>query len=76
MWQFYLFIYLFSELGIGFFLIENQTVVFIFILIEGGDCEEFLFFHFFVINFCQFTVLTLFFFLKNKDKLIKFGVFL
>ena len=62
MWQFYLFIYLFSELGIGFFLIENQTVVFIFILIEGGDCEEFLFFHFFVINFCQFTVLTLFFF--------------
>ena len=56
-----LFIYLFTELGIGFFLIETWMVVFIFILIEGGDCEEFLFFHFFVINFCQFTVLTLFF---------------
>ena len=61
-----LFIYLFIELGIVYFLIENRTVVFIFILIEDGDCEEFLFFHFFVINFCQFTVLTLFF-LKNKD---------
>ena len=55
-----LFIYLFTELGIGFFLIETWTVVFIFILIEGGDCEEFLFFHFFVINFCRFSVSTLF----------------
>ena len=27
---------------------------------EGGDCGEFLFFHFFVFNFYQFTVLTLF----------------
>ena len=54
----------------GFFLEGGEWdglfFIFYFFLREGGDCGEFLFFHFFVINFCQFMVLTLFFFLGIK----------
>ena len=57
------FIYLFLEGGMVF-------------LGEGGDCGEFLFFHFFVFNFYQFIVLTLFLIFRNNGKLIKLGVFL
>ena len=47
-----------------------------FFLGEGGDCGEFLLFHFFVTNFRRFMILTPFFyFKKNKDKLIKSRIF-
>ena len=52
--------FFFTELGIGFFLIENSSVVVLFFFFlnkvrwfflgEGGNCGEFLFFHCFVIN--------------------------
>ena len=55
-----------------FFLIEGGMVF----LGEGGDCGEFLLFHFFVTNFRRFMILTQFFILKkNKDNLIKSRIF-